>query len=192
MHASLNRLLPLLQGEGRGGVRRLAVSAEHAARSEVPDQVHRRDPGKISVWSDCRHPAGCGRRARIGIAVERVGVDGVIVDHLRTNLDLRREPMLPADAEVGIARLHARALALQVVIEFGTERDVVQGRDLVVQIRQGRDDARSTAHLRGTALGEVRRVEIEAVGGSEWIAAVRDDGLGLRIVLVEHVPLTNV
>ena len=166
-----------------------AALVRRTAGSEVPDQVHRADPGKIPVRGDCAAPSRC--RCCIGIAVEGVGVEGVIVNHFGTNLDLWREPMLPANTEVDITRLHARALALHVVIEFRAEGDVVQGRDLVVQIRQGRDDARSATHLRGTALGEVRRIEIEAVGRGEWIAAVRDDGLRFRIVLVEHVPLAQ-
>jgi hypothetical protein len=49
--------------------------------------------------------------------------------------------MLPADAEIGIARLHAGTLPLHVVVEFGPEREVVQRREFVIEIGYGGDDA---------------------------------------------------
>src|ERR1700736_6218998 len=98
----------------------------------------------------------------------------MIVGDLWTQLDLRREPMLPADTEIDIARLHAGPLPFHVVIKLGAEGDVVQGREFVIEISDGSDDTRGAAHLRGRALREVRRVEIEAIRRSKRVAAIGD------------------
>jgi hypothetical protein len=51
----------------------------------------------------CDHgPVSRRRYSRIGIAVERIGIDRAIISDFGTNLDLRREPMLPGQCDVSI------------------------------------------------------------------------------------------
>src|SRR5580704_11420454 len=65
--------------------------------------------------------------AGVGVGIERGGVKGVPVGKLRPELDLRREPMLPTNGELGIAAVRASAgtPAIRVVIIFRPERKVV-------------------------------------------------------------------
>jgi hypothetical protein len=70
-------------------------------RSEVPDQVRRCDD--FPVLGGSYDPASYSRRRGIEVAVEGIRVERMIVGYFRANLDLRREPVLPADREIGVA-----------------------------------------------------------------------------------------
>src|SRR5579859_6006824 len=61
-------------------------------RLEMEQYVHRAQHGGVLVRRD----------AGIGVAVERLGAQRAVPIQLRPELDLRREPMLPADAEIHI------------------------------------------------------------------------------------------
>jgi len=78
-------------------------------RSEVDDDIARGDDRIIP-----------GRRnSRVGVAVERRGVERAIVGDFGTHLDLRRQPVLPAQRDVEIARGSPGPLSLHVVVPFG-------------------------------------------------------------------------
>jgi hypothetical protein len=68
-------------------------------RSEVPDHVHRTDQGIISGGEN-RGPKGS---QCVGIAVEGIRVERPVVADFRSELDLRREPVLQPEAELEIA-----------------------------------------------------------------------------------------
>src|ERR1700730_100878 len=151
-------------------------------RSEMPDYVSGEQPHVIFVRRD-RY------RRRIEVAVEGRRVVGLVVGHFRTHLDLRREPMLPAEPNLGVAGCHAGALPLLVVIIFGAQRNVIERRDLVVPVRDRSDYARRAGdHVGIAAVVEVRRVELDDPG-SKGIAAGGDDAGGIGYV--QHVPLTE-
>src|ERR1700759_505869 len=84
--------------------------------SEVNDDVCRADEGVVAVSRD----------AEVGVAVERERIQRLVVGKLRPDLDLRREPMLPADAGLEIRRLGAGALTLHVVVPLNSVGDVVE------------------------------------------------------------------
>src|SRR5262249_1186438 len=65
-------------------------------RSEMPDEVRSKQPHVRFVGRD-------GDRRRVEIAVEGRCVEGAVVSHFRTQLDLRREPMLQTEPDIGIA-----------------------------------------------------------------------------------------
>src|SRR5580698_7733228 len=69
---------------------------------EVPDDVCGTNDGILAGGSD--------RRDCIEVAVEGRRVDRVVISYLGTELDLRRQPVLPADAKVHIAGFHSGAL----------------------------------------------------------------------------------
>src|ERR1700730_4523226 len=82
--------------------------APRRSRSEVPDDVRRTDPGERLGGSD----------EPVGVAVEGRRVERAVIGDLRTDLDLRREPVLPAEPGFDIAGLGAGALAFHVIVEL--------------------------------------------------------------------------
>jgi hypothetical protein len=87
---------------------RLALLPRGTPNLEVDDQVGRADHRVTPVGSD----------AGVGVAVEGRRIERLVVRDLRTHLDLRRQPVLPAPRNVDIARLGAGPLAFHVVVPF--------------------------------------------------------------------------
>jgi hypothetical protein len=71
-------------------------------------------------------PISRRRYSRIGVAVERICVKRAIISYFGTKLDLRREPVLPAQRYIGVIGHDSGPLSLGVHKKFGPEREVVQ------------------------------------------------------------------
>src|SRR5579863_3335281 len=94
--------------------------------SEVNDDVSRSNEGVV---------AG-GRDAHVGVAVEGERIERLVVGKFRPDLDLRREPVLPADAGFDVPRPGAGSLTLYVVEKLTPPGDVVERCRLVVQVKR--------------------------------------------------------
>ena len=94
-----------------GGLVR-SVALPRPISSEVNDEVGGANDGIAPV----------GSYSRIDVAIERRGVERTIVGDLGTDLDLRREPVLPAERDIGISSRDAGALSLRIVEIFGAQR----------------------------------------------------------------------
>ena len=92
------------------------VEESEVEESEVEDKVARCDDRPIPGWG----------YSRVSIPVKRIGIDRTVVADLRTNFDLRRVPMLPAQRRIDVLRLNAGAVPLHVVVIFGAKGKVVQ------------------------------------------------------------------
>src|SRR5271154_6326836 len=95
-------------------------------RSEVPDDVGSGDERPILVRSDSFG----------GIAVEGRVVERTVVSNFRTNLDLGREPVLPAQRRVSIGVRDSGPLSVWVVEVFGAQRKVVQLVRRIVDVKK--------------------------------------------------------
>src|SRR5215472_6448230 len=85
------------------------------------------------VPSEMPNDVGGEEGERVAPAVvERLGVERVVPGDLGTKRHARREPVLPADRVLEVARLKPGALAVHVVEVLGAPGDVVQGRELVI------------------------------------------------------------
>src|SRR6516225_5640842 len=69
-----------------------------------------------------------GGNTEIRIAVERRRIKRTVEAKFGPDLDLRREPMLPADTGLNVAALGAGTLTLHVVVELEAIGDVVERR----------------------------------------------------------------
>ena len=96
--------------------------------SEVNDQIGGADERIVPVR----------RNAGSGITVERRRIERSVVGDFRTDLDLRREPMLPAKGHVGVAGGDAGALAVVIVEPLCADRKVVQPVGRIVDVEQER------------------------------------------------------
>src|SRR3984885_9124714 len=83
--------------------------------SEVPDYVAAEEPESSS-----------------GAIVEGRDIGRPVVADLGANLDLRADPMLPPGCDVDVARGIARALALNVIVELGAQREIIERADAIV------------------------------------------------------------
>jgi len=119
-------------------------------RSEVDDEITGRDDRPIS-----------GRcYSGVGVTIERIRINRAIIADLRTNLDLRREPVLPAQSRIGITSLDAGALSLHVVEKFGAKGKVVQLVRRIIDVQKKRLCVGSACQRGGAiALRRVRGVE---------------------------------
>jgi hypothetical protein len=90
-------------------------------RLEVPDNVPRDDRDGMFV-----------------AVVEGRCIQRMVPGNFGTDLNLRREPMLPAKRPVIIGRRKAGAPAVDVVKEFSAQGNIVQRRELVVQVEKDR------------------------------------------------------
>src|SRR6202142_463090 len=70
--------------------------------------------------------------ASSGAIVEGRSVGRPVVAELGADLDLRAEPMLPAGRDVDVACGVARALALNVIVKLGAQREIVERTDAIV------------------------------------------------------------
>src|ERR1700730_6804274 len=151
--------------------------------SEVPNHVCREQPHVVFVGRDWH-------RRRIEVAVECRCIVGLVVGHFGTHLDLRREPVLPAETNVGIAGSRSCALALLVVVILGAQRNIVPRRDLVVPIGQrGLRACGARDRIGVAALREERSIELDVSRSKGKTAGGYDAG---RIRTVQHIPLKEV
>ena len=109
---------------GSSGWLSVEVAATNEFPSEVNDYVGRSYPSVALVGGNDR--PNVQQIVALGIAIKRRPVNGVEVIDFRTNLDLRREPMLPTDSEIIDPRRSAGSLALRIIKPLWTEGDVVQ------------------------------------------------------------------
>jgi hypothetical protein len=149
-------------------------------RSVVPDQVSRHDQGVALVRQNDGH--------RVGVAVEGRRVERAVIIHFRANFDLRRKPVLPADTEIYVAGFRAGPLPLHTIKEFGSERQIIERRKLMVQIHHGAQRSRYAGEHRGiAALRKKRSIEFESVDRRERKATAGDNPE--RIRYVQYIPL---
>ncbi|KTT89808.1 hypothetical protein NS44R_14955, partial [Mammaliicoccus sciuri] len=100
--------------------------------------------------------------------------------------------MLPADAGLDVARLHARALTLLVVVELDPIRNVVERRRLVVQVGEiGLHRRRAGEHRSAAALGEARRVERQVLRRERRPTSIESSHCS-GIVGVKHIVLVQI
>ena len=129
------------------------------------------------------------RNAEIRIAVEGHAIQRLVERNLGPDLDLGREPVLPANTALDVGGLGAGALPLRIVERFEAERDVVQRLRLVVQIHHARVDICRAREQGGVAaLGEARRIERHVLRRERRTAGI-ERGKSGRIVRVEHIIL---
>ena len=147
----------------------------------MDDDVSRTDDGGLLVRSD----------AEVRIAVERRGIQSTIDRHFRTHLDLRREPVLPAETGLDVTGLYTGALSLLVVEPLQAIRDVVQLRRAVVHIGQERLHRGRARQLgRVAAMCAERRIPRHHVERERRSA--RDESDRGRVVEIENVVLVLV
>src|SRR5271156_881591 len=162
----------------------MACVAKHRVTgvSEVDDHVACCDDRPTSGWSD----------ARIGVAIEGQLVKRLVVGDFRTELDLRREPMLPGERYVRIVRCNSGTLPLRVHEEFSTEGKVVQLVRGIIDVEQegllvgGAGERHSV-----TAMCRVRSIKRDKLR-TERRATARNDSGSRGIVEVRHIVLVNV
>ena len=88
----------------------------------MDDDVRRSDESGVFV----------PRNAEVKVPIECWRVERPVEGDLRPNLDLRREPVLPADTSFDVVGLCAGALALDIIEPLETPGDVVQRVGLVI------------------------------------------------------------
>src|SRR5271154_3189917 len=105
---------------------RLFVGCHGKLRLEMPDQIGSSDECPVLVRSDSLG----------GIAVEGRVVERTVVSNFGTNLDLRREPVLPAQRRVSIGVRDSGALSVRIIEVFGAQRKVVQFVRRIIDVKK--------------------------------------------------------
>src|SRR5580692_735260 len=99
----------------------------------------------------------------------------MVIADLGPELDLGRQPMLPTETEIEVARFGSGALAFPVAIELRTEREVVQRVWRVVDVGDDAGRVRVAAQrAAGTAVRPVGGVDRNVLR-REWRTATGDD-----------------
>ena len=159
-----------------------SLGVGHPRRSEVDDHIGGADNRVVTGRSN----------SRIGVAVERRRVQRLVVSDFRTELDLRRKPVLPASRDVYVAGGDAGTLAVMVVEPLGAEREVVQLVWRIVDVEQEGLLVGPASQHRGirTKRG-ARRIERNKLR-AEGRAAAGDNGRSRRIVEIRHIVLVDI
>ena len=128
------------------------------------------------------HVGGPDNSVIFGAGVKGVSAVRPVIAEFRADLDLRRQPVLPANGEIVVRRRGAGALSLRIVIDFGPEREVVQWIGRIVEVHDGTKRVGVAAqHGCVAAMCEARRVEVQ-LRERRGVGARRD----VRIIDVGH------
>src|SRR6202035_3674017 len=130
--------------------------------------------------------------ASSGSIVEGRDIGRPVVADLGADLDLRADPMLPAGRDVDVARGVARSLAINIIVELGAQREIVERADAIVPEGKQAEFVGGAGWQYGIADRLARRVH-HAIPGRAVIGIGRIVGVAWALVsFVPHVALIHV